>query len=425
MNRWTRWISRGICANAIILAGVSASPAHASFSVAVDLYVQDRPSYSDDVWVDFVPQEEAWVALYAVYSDGSIVPVWPTWNQRPYWQRCYGPQSIRVDVPRGLCLQSVEAYASYDWFDPWGYYEACRPVYIGSPWRHPCEVAVVHAYPVSAWSFSFQWYSGWNDRCDRPVHGCSARKICAVPGYDYSGWKRKSHDGRRDYYRSRMNEYREVVRRDVVREDRRFDHNYDRAWDQDDNHRIDQGNDRVWDREDREDDGAWARNDRRRDREEIVLADQEVSRPVERSHDSQRVRDASWRGDSRERVTSHNEQRADREERIGRAEPQRQRVESRQRVEPRRERAESRRERVEPRREHVDRGSDSREQGRVDNASSHRSSKRESLEKSEKHRRDSTTQGKKSSEGGKQGRSDKKSSKDRRVSGEPKGRSRS
>ncbi|HET9887873.1 MAG TPA: hypothetical protein VFR10_10190, partial [bacterium] len=111
MNRWTRWISLGSCAFAIALAGMfAAAPAQASFAVAVDLYIQDRESYDNDVWVDFVPESEAWVALYAVYSDGSIVPVWPTWNQRAYWQTACGPQSIRVAVPHGLYLQSVEAY---------------------------------------------------------------------------------------------------------------------------------------------------------------------------------------------------------------------------------------------------------------------------------------------------------------------------
>ena len=401
MNRWTRWISLGSCASATALAGMfAAPPAHASFSVAVDLYIQDRESYENDVWVDYVPQDEAWVALYAVYSDGSIVPVWPTWNQRPYWTQTCGPQSIRVDVPRGLCLQSIEAYASYNWFDPWAYYEACRPVYVGNPWRHPCEVAVVHAYPVSAWSFSFQWYSGWNDHCDRPVHGCSARRIFAVPGHDYSGWKTKSHGGQRDFYRSRSNQYREIVSYDAARNDDRFERSDERNWD-----RNDRSRDRDSDRSRGRDDGNWDRGSRDR----FVAVDEEVvPRPVERSRE---VRDLRLRGGRDESRQVQSRERGERR--------------SGQRDAERVERA-PKRARTEPRREQVDRGG-SREQRRVADDSRDRSSaKRETVRESERHGRDSSSREQKSSGGEKQkSHSDKKSSKDRRVSGEPKGRSRS
>lgn len=211
--------SLAAAAAALVLSATFAPSARASHSVSVDVWVQDRASYDGDVRIEFAPQREAYVALYAVFSDGSVAPVYPVARGRKHWVG-HGHHFVNVRVPRGVYLETVQAYASCDWFDPWDCWQACAPQYSNDPWRSPCEVAVAYSYPVSAWSFSLHWDSGWNRpchtghrvRCDAPP-----RRLVATSGGRHSDWKWKSDAGRGGDARWNGDDRRDDGRRDDAR----------------------------------------------------------------------------------------------------------------------------------------------------------------------------------------------------------------
>ncbi len=186
-------------AAAFALAGMLATSAHASRSVGVDVWVQDRASYDGEVWIQFAPEREAYVALYGIFSDGRVVPVFPSAHGRGHWIDSRHPRTVTVQVPRGVYLESVQAYASREWFDPWNCWSACSPGYPGAHWRSPLEVAVAFSYPVSVWSFSLHWDSGWEHACHvgHPVRrDAPPRRLVVTSSGGWADAKWKSDDSR-------------------------------------------------------------------------------------------------------------------------------------------------------------------------------------------------------------------------------------
>lgn len=182
-----------------LLLTASAPSAIASPNVGVNVWVENRPSYDGKVWVRFSPERESYVALYALFSDGSVEPIFPIRNGSEHWVDSCHPQVVTVRVPCGVSLESVQAFASCDWFDPWDCWQACAPRHRGDRWRSPLQVAAAYSYPFSGWSFSLHWDSGW--RSDHRDSG--PRRLVAVSGGHPSSrkWKSSQGQGRGEYVR--------------------------------------------------------------------------------------------------------------------------------------------------------------------------------------------------------------------------------
>jgi hypothetical protein len=103
---------------AIVLAAsqllpAAAIPAH----VSVDVRVAE-PDRSSTGWIEFRPDRGAWVALYAMFSDGSVQRVFPANGCASHWVDGAETRAVPLVVPRGVCLTNVQAVASVEWFDP-------------------------------------------------------------------------------------------------------------------------------------------------------------------------------------------------------------------------------------------------------------------------------------------------------------------
>lgn len=90
----------------------AASPAGISVDVNVIRAVETR------AWVEFSPERSSFVALYGVFSDGTLRPLFPEVEGYDHWVEAREVRVVGVDVPEGIRLESVQAVASARWFDP-------------------------------------------------------------------------------------------------------------------------------------------------------------------------------------------------------------------------------------------------------------------------------------------------------------------
>ncbi|GJM43951.1 MAG: hypothetical protein DHS20C21_07930 [Gemmatimonadota bacterium] len=183
--------------------------------------------HSNEAWVDFHPDRGAFVALYAAFSDGSVSLVFPTEDWNSHWVDPRDDYSVPVWVPNGLRLESVQAVASREWFDPSECYVTYAPNAGYHHGRDGLQVTVVtsHRRPLVAWNFSVVWGSShryeiarswcWEPRHVSHVtwaphrsHQWSARhksKWKAHPSRRYADshtWSRDHGDRDRDHYRA-------------------------------------------------------------------------------------------------------------------------------------------------------------------------------------------------------------------------------
>jgi hypothetical protein len=127
----------------------AAAPATA---VSVDVQIVGGLSWDSESWIEFCPDRGAYVALYATYSDGSMVPVFPAAAGMSHWVNAWETRAIPVVVPIGVCLTDVHAVASAEWFDPTVGWLASAPA------REHCVVLAGASHPRRpAWGFVVGW----------------------------------------------------------------------------------------------------------------------------------------------------------------------------------------------------------------------------------------------------------------------------
>ena len=117
----------------LALVGVLLAAAPAASSIGVTVQVgASGPRWEPGIWVEFQPERSAYVALYATFSDGTLMRVFPTRHCSSHWVSGWDTRFVRIRTPRGACLESVQAVASDDWFDPYGHWavtaRAWRPL---------------------------------------------------------------------------------------------------------------------------------------------------------------------------------------------------------------------------------------------------------------------------------------------------------
>jgi hypothetical protein len=133
----------------------------ASHPVEVDVRILGGTGWDETTVVEFRANRSGYVALYATYSDGTIVPVFPMSSWQSHRVRGSRTYSVAVSMPCGVRIESVQAVASYRWFDPNECWVAAAPRY---GWDRPGWVVTTVSH-VPLWSFSF--HLGWNE----PSHG--------------------------------------------------------------------------------------------------------------------------------------------------------------------------------------------------------------------------------------------------------------
>lgn len=159
------------------LLPVAAFASHESGNVNVDVRVGGGTGWFDDsAWVEFRPDRGAYIALYAVFSDGSIDLVFPDESCESHWVDGFEARSVQVFAPCGVSLDHVQAVASSRWFDPAECWVAWSD---GADWVEP-RVYVAAAAPVVCWDFQVAWYA--------PRHAWSVVRRCSWDGYrDWNG----------------------------------------------------------------------------------------------------------------------------------------------------------------------------------------------------------------------------------------------
>lgn len=104
---------------ALLMSAFALAP---SLSLAADVRVDVRVTAdacdTRTAWVEFRPDRGAYVALYASFSDGTLRPVFPIGWGGSHWVGCREPRKVPVVLPHGARLESVQAVASEQWFDP-------------------------------------------------------------------------------------------------------------------------------------------------------------------------------------------------------------------------------------------------------------------------------------------------------------------
>lgn len=101
---------------AALAAAIACAPAVGVADVKVDVRVTEGSAH--EAWVEFSPDQGAFVALYGAFSDGSLRALFPVACGDCYWVEANEMRHILVEVPGGVRLESVEALASRKWFDP-------------------------------------------------------------------------------------------------------------------------------------------------------------------------------------------------------------------------------------------------------------------------------------------------------------------
>ena len=218
----------------MILGGVLAAflPVAALAHDGIDVRVSlaGGPGWGEEeTWIEFEAERDAFVAVYATFSDGSFEMVFPVSDQDDHWVDGHERYAVPVYSRRGVYLEDVQAIASANWFDPaecWLAYDH------GYDWRAP-RVLVATVWPTWSWGFSFAWSSP--SRCWTPVRRCDwytprcdygirferswyRTATCDWNGsWDYHGW-----DGDRNRSWSReKSAVRHAVKGDVRRPDRK------------------------------------------------------------------------------------------------------------------------------------------------------------------------------------------------------------
>ena len=180
-----------------IAMGVSMLPAAALAShhaVNVDLQVGGgRGWFDDSAWIQVRPDRGAYVAVYAVFSDGSIDLVFPNDSYESNWIDGCEPRYVQVFAPCGVYLDHVQAVASSRWFDPAECWVASDG---GSGWAGP-RVVVASAAPLVYWGYHVAWCAPrhtWN-----VVRSCSwnegPQEWGSMPMLSAVRWKEPVSDG--------------------------------------------------------------------------------------------------------------------------------------------------------------------------------------------------------------------------------------
>jgi len=102
---------------AVLVAGAAtlALAPEARSEIRVDVRVTEELGHA--AFVEFTPDQAAWVALYGSFSDGSLRALGPA-DASPEWVPANERRVISVELIEGLHLESVQAVASPRWFDP-------------------------------------------------------------------------------------------------------------------------------------------------------------------------------------------------------------------------------------------------------------------------------------------------------------------
>jgi hypothetical protein len=189
-----------------VLAAFLPASALAHDGIDVQVSLAGGPGWGpEETWIEFEAERDAFVAVYATFSDGSVEIVFPVSAHESHWVDGRERYAVPVYSPRGAWLEDVQAVASSYWFDP---FECWLAFDDGHDWRAP-RVLVAAAWPTWSWGFSFAWSSP--SRCWTQVR----RIDWYVPRCDYGS---------------------------------RFDRAWYRSWDHDGHGNWDRGRDRGWDR---------------------------------------------------------------------------------------------------------------------------------------------------------------------------------
>ncbi len=129
-----------------------AALANGAIDVRVDL--NGGTGWDDEeTWIEFEAEQDAFVAVYATFSDGNFEMVFPVSAHDNHWVEGGELYAVPVWSADGVWLEDVQAVASVHWFDP---SECWLAFDQGYDWYAP-RVLVATAYPVWSWGFSFSW----------------------------------------------------------------------------------------------------------------------------------------------------------------------------------------------------------------------------------------------------------------------------
>lgn len=201
-------MKRTLLMTAAAIALTLPASADASRAINVDVRIQSAHGgdyyrcntscgrHTNTVWVEFSPDHGAFVALYAAYSDGSVSLVFPSNDWDAHWVDRSDWYELPVLVPCGVRLQSVQAVAARNWFDPaecwltsaprgYGRYGHGRNGhsghgYGGHGYSGVTFVTTSHQ-PLFAWEFVVSLGSSHHYRIDR-------RRSWGAPRVVHSSW---------------------------------------------------------------------------------------------------------------------------------------------------------------------------------------------------------------------------------------------
>ncbi|MCA9753529.1 MAG: hypothetical protein KC591_15145 [Gemmatimonadetes bacterium] len=190
---------------ALALSWMVPVAASASHDVNVDIRVLGGSGWDAATYVEFEADRSGFVALYATFSDGSIVPIFPVSDCESHWVNRRDVYSVPVWVPRGVRVETVQVVASDEWFDPTETWVASAPYYGngGPQW----VVTTSYRRPLSTWAFSLSWGNG-HDACRVVRHAIRPSVVIRAGNSGWhagwhAAWTWRSNDrGWRDRYGS-------------------------------------------------------------------------------------------------------------------------------------------------------------------------------------------------------------------------------
>jgi hypothetical protein len=123
--------------------------------VSVEVRVTGTQERGSEAWIEFSPNRSAFVALYATFSDGSLIPVFPSNPNLSHWVNGREIRIERIHLPRGAHLESLQAVASAEWFDPRQCWIARSQIRDSNAPR--VAVFTTSRRPWTAWSLPLGW----------------------------------------------------------------------------------------------------------------------------------------------------------------------------------------------------------------------------------------------------------------------------
>jgi hypothetical protein len=107
---------------ALLLAAAAATLAgtHPAGAAAVTVDVRVLVLQELSARVEYRPEQPAFVALYAAFSDGTMETVLPEPAGPSHWVASAEARTLTIPLSAGRTLVSVQAVGSTQWFDPEG-----------------------------------------------------------------------------------------------------------------------------------------------------------------------------------------------------------------------------------------------------------------------------------------------------------------